>query len=111
MHPPKRQTGNRLLDHLPKEEFDPLAASWEPVSLPQGQEIFRQDAPIAQLYFPLNGLASIVVGMEDGGEVEAAAVGNEGVIGLPAVLGLDFSPATVVWQIAGQALRLPVSLF
>jgi CRP-like cAMP-binding protein len=43
--------------------------------------------------------------------VETAAIGNEGMIGIPVLLGLDFSPSTVISQVSGQALRIPVPSF
>ena len=44
-------------------------------------------------------------------EVEAGTVGNEGMIGLPVALGLDFSPIRAISQISGDGLRIPVPAF
>jgi CRP-like cAMP-binding protein len=104
---PKR-TGNRLLDCLPAQELDSLHRHWEVVSLAQTQEVCRQDGPLTAVYFPVSGIYSTMVGFDDGRVVEASMVGNEGVIGIAAVLGLGFSPKTATTPVPGHCLRLPV---
>src|ERR1043166_3300981 len=90
----QNRIGNRLLDCVPAEELDDLRQVWEVVSLTQAEQIFRQDGPPSHVYFPLSGIYATGVGLEDGRVVEASAVGNEGIIGIAAVLGLGFSPKT-----------------
>jgi CRP-like cAMP-binding protein len=43
--------------------------------------------------------------------VEAATIGNEGMVGLPALLGLDFTTATATSQVPGDSLRIPTPSF
>ncbi len=104
----RNRIGNRLLDCVPAQELDGLRPAWEVVSLGQAQELCRQDGPLSHVYFPLSGIYATVVGLEDGRVVEASTVGNEGVIGLAAVLGLGFSTKTATTPVPGQCLRLPV---
>jgi CRP-like cAMP-binding protein len=105
--------GNRLLDRLPKHEYQLLTRSEKSVSLPRGEEVYLQDDPrgLSHVYFPTSGMISMTVLMEDGEEVEAGTVGNEGMIGLSIAHGLDFSPTKAISQISGEALRVPVSAF
>jgi CRP-like cAMP-binding protein len=105
------RTGNRLLDRLPEDEFKRLQPSWEPISLPQGHELCKQDGPISHVYFPTGGVCSVVSVSEDAKVVEAGTVGNEGMIGIPIFLGLDFSPIQAVSQVSGKALRIPAPFF
>jgi CRP-like cAMP-binding protein len=107
------RTGNRLLDHLPRHEYQLLIRSESSVSLPHGEEVYRQDDPrgLSHVYFPTSGMISLTVLMEDGEEVEAGTVGNEGMIGLSVAHGLDFSPTKAIAQISGEGLRVPVSAF
>jgi CRP-like cAMP-binding protein len=105
------QTGNRLLDRLPEAEFKRLLPSWEPISLPHGHEVCRQNGPMSHVYFPTSGMCSVVGATEEGKVVETATVGNEGMIGLPVVLGLDFSPSTAIAQVSGKGLRMAVPSF
>jgi CRP-like cAMP-binding protein len=106
---PRKRTGNRLLDCVPAEELDELRQVWQLVSLGQAQEVCRQDRPLSHVYFPLSGIYATVVGLEDGRVVEASTVGNEGLIGIAAVLGLAFSPKTAITPVPGDCLRLTVA--
>lgn len=60
------------------------------------------------VYFPNEGLISLVVAMANGKTVEAGIVGNEGVAGLPAIVGLSRSPLREVMQIGGSGFRVNV---
>jgi CRP-like cAMP-binding protein len=112
---PKRtnpnRTGNRLLDRLPEPEFNRLLPSWETISLPHGSEVCRQDGPMSHVYFPTSGMCSVVAVTDEGKVVEAATVGNEGMIGIPVLLGLDFSPSTAISQVSGKGLRMSATDF
>lgn len=104
-------TGNYLLDQLPRADADRLLPSLEAVSLPHGYEMHRQDSPVSHVYFPTSGMCSLVIRMEDGKAAEAATVGNEGMVGIHAILGLNFSSATATSQVPGKALRVPLRNF
>jgi CRP-like cAMP-binding protein len=104
---------NHLLNRLTKDEYKLLVGSEKHVSLATGEEIYPQDGPgsLPHIYFPTSGMISLTVRMEDGTEVETGTVGNEGMIGLPVALGLDFSPIRAISQISGGGLRIPASVF
>jgi hypothetical protein len=62
-------------------------------------------------YFPNQGLISLLVATEDGKTVEAGMVGNEGVSGVGAAVGLLLSPLRQVVQIAGDGFRIRIAAF
>jgi len=62
-------------------------------------------------YFPITGSVALTIDTHKGTSCEAAAIGNEGVLGLPIYLGLASSPTTVVQQIDGRSYRLGASAF
>lgn len=103
--------GNRLLDRLPKKELDHLAAASKIVPFPHDEVILRQDAPLSHVYFPISGVCSVVLFMSDGKGVEAFTVGNEGMVGIPAYLGLDFAPHSAISQVPGKSLQVPIAVF
>jgi CRP-like cAMP-binding protein len=103
---PKR-TGNRLLDRLPRKEYKSLLPQLETLSLTHEEEVYRQNSPLSHVYFPTNGVFSTAILMEDGERIEATSIGKEGMIGVSAVLGLDFSPVTTTLLVPGECLRLP----
>lgn len=106
---PRKKTGNRLLDCLPAQELDRLRQFGEVVSLSLAEEVCRQHSLLSHVFFPLSGVYATVVRFEDGRVVEASTVGNEGVIGIAAVLGLGFSTKTATTPVPGRCLRLTVS--
>jgi CRP-like cAMP-binding protein len=59
-------------------------------------------------YFPNRGLISLVVVMKDGKTAEAGIVGNEGLTGTSAAVGLKSSPLQAVVQITGDGFRVEV---
>jgi CRP-like cAMP-binding protein len=102
---------NCLLALLPASEFERLAPFLRGVALTRKQLLYRANSQIDYVYFPISGLLSAAIVMKDGGSIEIATVGNEGMAGLPAFLGNDHSPHDVAVQIPGQALRMDVSAF
>jgi CRP-like cAMP-binding protein len=104
---------NRLLNRLSKNEYKSLVRNETSVSLAHGDEVYREDGRggLSHVYFPTSGMISLTVLMEDGKEVEAATIGNEGMVGLSVAQDLDFSPTKAISQISGEGLRIPVSAF
>jgi CRP-like cAMP-binding protein len=82
----------------------------EQVSLSHGQPIILPYEPIPFVYFPLNSLLSLVTVMEDGSTVEAAAIGREGMAGLPILLDAGTTPMRTLTQIPGQAVRVKAEI-
>jgi len=108
---PKRQDRNRLLAYLPAAEYRRLASQLEPLTFRRGQSLHEPHQPISHVYFPRSGVASVVTRMSEGGTVEVATIGNEGVVGLAAHLGDGRSPMETFVQIPGDAVRLEVRAF
>ncbi|MGB6450037.1 MAG: Crp/Fnr family transcriptional regulator [Steroidobacteraceae bacterium] len=88
-----------------------LKSALQLVAHTAGQVIHRQDRPMFHAYFPLTGSMAVTIGTEEGGACEAAAIGNEGVLGLSIYFGIQWSPNTVLQQIEGRSYRLAASVF
>jgi CRP-like cAMP-binding protein len=95
---------NRLLATLPASELDRLLPDLHPVSWSVQQTVYEVGAPIEQVYFIEEGLASIIVIMSDGSTSEVGMTGFEGMIGAAVLLGVNASAQHVVVQIPGTAL-------
>src|SRR5262249_43510409 len=65
----------------------------------------------AHVYFPLNGVVSMIATMDDDRQIEVATTGNEGMLGLPVFLGADWSALRAFSQVAGDVLRLSTPKF
>jgi CRP-like cAMP-binding protein len=81
------------------------------VSLTCRQPLYEARAAIKFVYFPLNGVHSIVTSGMDGGVVEIAAVGNEGMIGIPVFLGGTSTPDEAFCQVPGDLLQMRAARF
>lgn len=102
---------NRLLAALPKPDFDRLTAKMEDVSFAVKDVLYRANGPIHHVYFPRSGVISMVITMENGGTVEVGTVGNEGLLGVPVLLGADRSPTEVFCQVPCEARRMKAAAF
>lgn len=100
---------NKLLQRLPASEYDRLAPALESVPLNFKETIYEQGQPIEHLHFVEAGVISLVTDLEDGGTIETGTIGNEGVVGLPAFLGMPVAAGRAFCQIPGRAMRVTVS--
>src|SRR5256885_6501133 len=97
---------NEILRRLGHEDYERLRPHLQQVSLSLKQLVYEQDRKIDYVYFPESGVISIVKLLENGTIIETSTVGNEGLVGLPVVFGIDRSSSRVFCQIPGRALRL-----
>jgi CRP-like cAMP-binding protein len=107
--PTRKPSGNRLLDCLPDEELEELQQRLETITLKPAQEICHEDSPLSHVYFPVSGVYAMVVPLEDGRLIEVSTVGNEGIIGIAAALGLEYHAKTTTTPVPGNCLRLEAS--
>lgn len=106
-----RECRNALLALLPDEDYRSLAAHLQLVPTPFGTVLFERDKPIEYVYFPCSGAHSVLAVMEDGSMVEVGTVGNEGLSTVDAIIGSEVGTETIVCQIPGESLRLPIGRF
>lgn len=70
------------------------------------QSLEKANKAIENVYFPEDGIASVVGDSKSVGEVEIGIIGKEGMTGLMVVMGNDRSPYDTFVQVAGSALVL-----
>jgi len=97
---------NYILAALEGSELDRFKANLEPVNLKLGDVIYGPNQHISYAYFPTTSIVSLQYIMDTGACAEAAEVGNEGMLGLPILLGGNATPNTAIVQTAGYAFRL-----
>lgn len=102
---------NHILKSLPVEESARLEPYFRRVPLVAGQRLCTVDEPLESLWFPESGAVSRLVQLLTGETVEAGIAGNDGVIGLPAVLGGVHSVGSCTVQLDGTALVINVQDF
>jgi CRP-like cAMP-binding protein len=99
-------TRNRILGHLPSKDFQRLRKRMKLVELPMGTTLYEPSARLEHVYFPEDGVASLLTRLDDGTETEIATVGLEGMVGLPVFFGVESVPGRTIWQVPGKALVL-----
>jgi CRP-like cAMP-binding protein len=109
----KRQStqSNNLLEALPFDELANLRTRATTVELVVNSTLHEAGGALDHVYFPHDGLVSLLVVMPNGSVVEAGFVGSEGAVGtissVPA--RTSFTRSTVIT--GGTALRLPFVQF
>jgi CRP-like cAMP-binding protein len=104
--PPAAPPGNRLLAGLPPEEYQRLLPRLQLVQLALKQVLFKPRSSIDYAYFPNRGVVSALTVMADGRAIEVATIGDEGMVGLPLLVGAKTMPNRVIVQVPGEALRM-----
>jgi CRP-like cAMP-binding protein len=95
---------NKILASLPTTSQHWLD-TLELVKLPMGTVLYEPDEKIEHVYFLNNALVSIVTMNAEGSTVQIGLVGNEGMVGVPAILG-GITPYRAVVQMGGDAFRI-----
>jgi CRP-like cAMP-binding protein len=96
------QSANRVLASLPSADYQRLLPDLAYRPLKLRQVLQKAGEPLREVYFPDRSVCSIVNTMDDGASVEVAMVGDEGFVGIGAVLGEPVSNGDVIVQAAGQ---------
>jgi len=102
---------NKILGLLPPPELSALLDRSEVVQVQSRQILFQPQEKIEYVHFPENCVISLVTVLEDGDQVEAMTVGNDGFSEIPIFHGVDNSKNRGIGQITGSARRLSVKDF
>ncbi|HEU4602786.1 MAG TPA: Crp/Fnr family transcriptional regulator [Steroidobacteraceae bacterium] len=102
---------NRILAALSERNRDALKRGCVEVQLRFGETISVAGRSMPHVYFPLNGFVSQLAEVSEGGRLEVALVGSEGMLGASVVLGMHIQPHHAIVQGAGNALRMRTEEF
>ncbi len=102
---------NRLLAALPRKDLQRFLAGCEPVRLAFAEILAEPGERIRHVYFPTESFISLVTPIDSRASLEVGLVGDEGMLGVSLILGVDVSPLRAVVQGAGPALRMKAAPF
>src|ERR1700736_2191100 len=105
------QRTNRLLSLLSDSDYERLRPHLSPVVFDYKKSLYEAGRPIDQVYFPVEGVASLVITTADGSGAEVGTIGSEGMVGLPICLGDRDAPSSVYVQVPGSALGMEAGFF
>ena len=97
---------NRILDALPKIEYQRLLLRLEICDLNFGDILFQPDELINDVYFPTSGFVSVISITAGTAKIGIGMVGDEGVVGLPLYLGKSRPANVAIVHGAGKALKI-----
>jgi CRP-like cAMP-binding protein len=110
--PKPTPAANHLLATLPRKDRQRFLRGCDPVELAFAEILAEPGARIRYVYFPTESFISLVTPTTDGcAGLEVGLVGDEGMLGISLILGVDLSPLHAVVQGAGPALRMDVAAF
>ena len=112
MAPTKSATGvNRLLVALPSEDRQRFLADCEPVELVFAEVLTEPGERIHHVYFPTKSFISLTTQTNERACLEVGLVGDEGMLGVSLLLGVNVAPLRALVQGSGPALRMDAALF
>jgi CRP-like cAMP-binding protein len=99
---------NRLLAALPAAAFELLRPHLETIELVQEDVLVGAGDRLTRVFFPHNGVISLVVSLAGGGMVEVAMIGRDSIFGAFSALGDPTALNSAVVLIPGVASTLDV---
>lgn len=102
---------NHLLAALPQKERKHFLARTESMKLRLADVLAEPGAPITHVHFPTGSVIALTTKIEGCNSLEVGMIGDEGMLGMPAVLGVDTSSLRACVQGEGWVLRMDVDSF
>ena len=101
--------GNKLLSTLSRKEYHNLSDFLEPVGLSPGEVLLESNRKPKFVYFPLQGIVSLTLQMNNGSTTEVGSIGCEGMVGTLQFLGQGVCQSRSIVKVEGRAMRIEVS--
>lgn len=101
---------NKILQILPKEEFERIQPHLKACSFKLGQIIYQEGDAINNVYFPKFGMISLLSMTQNGNTVEVAYTSEEGLVGLPIILGRNEMPYQAMAQSKVECLYVEAEM-
>jgi CRP-like cAMP-binding protein len=102
---------NRLLSLLSDHDYERLRPHLTQVAFEYRKSLYEASRPIEHVYFPVDGVASLVITTAEGASAEVGTIGSEGMVGLPICFGDRDAPSAVYVQVPGTALVMDSRAF
>jgi len=102
---------NAILNGLERAEATAVIETGRLVDLPVREQIYWPEAPINDVFFPIDSVLSVVTRMNDGSQIEVGTIGREGTSAIPLLLGGMTSANESYCQVPGSAIKIGAKLF
>jgi CRP-like cAMP-binding protein len=104
-------SSNGILQALKPAERAALDVDFQTVALEFKSSLHEPGDPTPFVYFPNDGVVSLLTVLENGMAVELGHVGREGMVDISVFLGLEASESRIVIQVPGSAQRMDSTQF
>jgi CRP-like cAMP-binding protein len=106
MQRPLPTVQNRLIEALPAEDLGLVSPHLTLIDLERGRLLYDPGDAIDMIYFPHDGVISLMTLMENGAAIESATIGREGALGLMAAVAPRQSLSRAIVQTPTRAARI-----
>ncbi len=110
--PPPTANLNRLLAALTVEDDQRIVPTFDVITLKLKEFLQRPGEAVRHVYFPGGGFLSLVTVLGNGGMVEVATVGREGMVGVTGAS--DYGPPSSALMVQGETeicYRMPIAAY
>ena len=107
---PREPIENRLLAALSSQEYQRLLPDLKPVVLVFGDILYEPGDVLEYVYFPNQGIISLLSTVEERSTLEVGMVGSEGMAGIAVFLGAKISLNRALVQGAGTAMQMKAAV-
>lgn len=97
---------NHILSALPSAEYQRLSDRLKPVDLIVDDVLIKPNSKIEWVYFPIKGIVSLVLIMDDESTTQTGLIGREGMVGTLPFLSEGTSNTYSIVQMEGTAMRI-----
>ena len=97
---------NHILSALPKTEYQHLVSLLQPVNLSLNEVLLEARQKCEYLYFPTQGIVSLLSVMDNNSTTEIGLIGKEGMVGTLQFIGDGILNSQTVVQVKGTAMRI-----
>jgi CRP-like cAMP-binding protein len=103
-------TQNLILAALPAKDYRRLLPDLEYLEIGLGRSLYESGGQLQHVYFPVEGIVSLLYVTEGGNSAELAVIGCEGMVGVSLFMGGETTPNRAVVQSSCKAYRLPAQV-